>query len=30
MEAPEVERNHLEYGSGENLLRKVDTIVAGT
>ena len=30
MEAPEVERNHFEYGSGENLLHKVDTIVAGT
>lgn len=29
MEAPEVEGNHLDYGSGENL-HKVDTIVAGT
>ena len=29
MEAPEVERNHLDYGSGENL-HKVDAIVART
>lgn len=29
MEAPEVERNHLDYGSVENL-HKVDAIVAGT
>lgn len=29
MEAPEVERNHLDYGSGENLY-KVDAIVART
>lgn len=29
MEAPEVERNHLDYGSGENL-HKVDAIIART